>query len=619
MSQVLKPELGARLQTDGQTTSFRVWAPKAKRVKLQLIQRIGQLDSVINWHRMKPGDDGVFSAQVTAPAGTLYRFELDDAPARPDPRSMFQPFGVHGPSQVVDHSDYQWQDDDWRGVRKRDLVIYELHIGSFTQQGTYTAAINRLDDLVDIGITAIEVLPLAQSPGRWNWGYDGVNFFAPRNSFGTPNQLKEFVDACHIRGIAVIVDVVYNHVGPEGNYLSNFGPYASRKHRTPWGDAFNFDGKQAAPVRQFVIDNAMFWIDEYHFDGLRLDAVHYMFDDSSHTILDSVRNEFRQRQVSWNRETYLIGEANIYDPDLVGGPLDTKQHFDAIWSDCLMHSIIKIGEPELKLTDRNYTTLDLRESLEHGYVFTAPGAARMTPMQRDLHHPTGDKTYVESLITALQTHDSVGNHPHGSRLHQLTDIEFQMAAAPLILLYPSIPMIFMGEESAIKTPFPFFADFEDPRLRKAVDRGRKHEYPHHNWNGSPLPSDERAFRSSVFKTDLQRDQVKLWYRDLLALRKRGIADGWLNIANLTCNSDPEKQIHQLQYQGSSKTVVICCRLDRSSATAVTGLVNSSNSIILNSLSHRDTNPAAAPKNDNSIIDPDLLLPRQCLIWIKNQQ
>ena len=605
----LNSDWGAWLQSTGSSakeplTRFRVWAPLAKRVKLKIVHRDGARESVLDWHRMRPDGDGFFSIEIKAAAGTLYRYKIDENPGRPDPRSRFQPFGVHGPSQVVDSDTYQWQDNDWQGVSKRDLVIYELHLGSFTSQGTYIGAIERLDDLVDLGITAIEILPLAQSPGKWNWGYDGVNFFAPRNTFGTPDELKSFVDACHARGLAVIIDVVYNHVGPEGNYLSDFGPYASQKHGTPWGDALNFDEQHADQVRQFVIDNVLFWIDEFHFDGLRLDAVHYMFDDSSVHILDSIRVAFRQHQSTLDRKTYLIGEANIYDSDLVGAPHIKEEHYDAIWSDCIMHSIIKIGHPDLKLTDREYQFTDLAESLEHGYIFAAPKAVRVTNELRKKHHPAGSRKFVESMITALQTHDSVGNHPHGSRLHQLTSVDFQMAAAPLILLYPSIPMIFMGEESAIESPFPFFADFEDQRLRNAVDRGRKHEYPHHNWQGSPLPSNSQAFYSSVFNPADENQRVKKWYATILAFRKKGIDAGWLDVENLSFHFDLENHVYRLNYQHGNSMTTVCCRIDHLDANPVPWPLD------------RDDRLQFDSQNELCIGGNESMLPRQCLIWIR---
>ena len=493
-------------------------------------------------------------------------------------------------------------------MAKQDLVIYELHLGSFTADGTYEAAISRLDELVELGITAIELLPLAQSPGKWNWGYDGVNYFAPRNTFGSTDDLKQFVDQCHARGLAVINDVVYNHVGPEGNYLSAIAPYGSSKHGTPWGDAFTFDGKHNDQVRQFVIDNVMFWIDEYHFDGLRLDAVHYMFDDGEPHILNSIQTAFREHQKTLDRTTYLIGESNIYDPELVGAPFDSSKHYDAIWSDCVMHSIITVGDSELRLTDRHYRTTDLAEALERAYVFTAPGAKRMTPALRTAHHPNQRRDYVSSLIMALQTHDSVGNHPHGKRLHHLTDVAFQTAAAPLILLYPSIPMLFMGEESAVDAPFPFFADFEDAGLRKAVDRGRRHEYPHHDWKGSPLPSDPLAFTSSIISRDKEQPAVKDWYRQLLQLRKQGVADGWLQLDNFSVESDTQNHLYRLIYRWDGRQVQIVCRIDQANAEPIA--IDVAGELVLDSLAVvAGRGPEATAKSK-----PNLIQPRQCLIW-----
>ena len=608
------PQLGATLLPNQQKTRFRVWAPLAKDVNLEIVLPAGsesthQAPSIAT-HPMQSANDGTFFTEVAgAGAGTLYQFSVDRNPGRPDPRSLFQPHGVHGPSQVVDRDAYQWTDQQWRGVAKQDLVIYELHLGSFTADGTYTAAIGRLDELVELGVTAIELLPLAQSPGKWNWGYDGVNYFAARNTFGSTDDLKQFVDQCHARGLAVINDVVYNHVGPEGNYLSAIAPYGSSKHGTPWGDAFNFDGKHNDQVRQFVIDNVMFWIDEYHFDGLRLDAVHYMFDDGKPHILNSIQNAFREHQKTLDRTTYLIGEANIYDPELVGAPFDPSKHYDAIWSDCLMHSIINIGDSELRLTDRHYDENDLSEALEHAYVFTAPGAKRMTPALRTEHHPDGLRDYVSSLVIALQTHDSVGNHPHGKRLHRLTNVAFQVAAAPLILLYPAIPMLFMGEESAVDAPFPFFADFEDSGLRKAVDRGRRQEYPHHNWKGSPLPSDPLAFTSSIISSDKEQLAVKDWYRQLLQLRKQGVADGWLQLDNFSVESDTQNHLYRLIYRWDGRQVQVVCRIDQAGAKPIA--IDVDGELVLDSLAVvAGQNSGTASADDGAM----MIQPRQCLIW-----
>lgn len=564
-------------------STFSIWAPKAKTVEIELVEyEDGSFKTHAN-HMMSLADDvgldDLFTVTCQANEGTLYRYRINGGDPRPDPRSHFQPFGVHGPSQVIDTRSFDWNDQNWKGVNKRDLVIYEMHLGSFTEQGTYEAAIERLPELRAFGFTAIEVLPLAQCPGKWNWGYDGVNYYAPNCNFGSPKALKDFVDACHANGLAVINDVVYNHVGPEGNYLSEFGPYRAKKG-TPWGDAFNFDERH---VRDFVIDNVLYWLDEFHFDGLRLDAVHYMFDNQPTHITHEIQQVFKRYQSRVDRRLHLIGESNIYDPELVGTK-DGTSDYDAIWSDCLMHSIYKKGAPELRLTNRHYEVTDIAETVEHGYVFSAPQAIRVTPELREQHHPDNDRNYIQSLIMALQTHDSVGNHPHGKRIHQLMSKEYQRAAAPLILLYPSIPMIFMGEEWATDAPFPFFADFEDQGLRDAVDQGRRDEYPHHDWEGSPLPSDPQAFLNSKSSVDQQCQSMHNWYRQLLNLRHEGIRAGWLGIENFDTSTDLKNGLFQLVFALEDGAIKVCCRLERDDCQPIPFTELELNEIILDSKS-----------------------------------
>lgn len=589
-------QLGAIPVSDTQS-QFRVWAPSAKSLSLQLVTLTDGKESVVSTHELTRDSDGFYQGLVDdCPAGTLYRFRIDSQQSRPDPRSRFQPHGVHGPSQVVDPNSFQWSDQAFKGVNKRDLVIYEMHVGSFTENGTYLSAIEHLDELKAFGITAIEVLPLAQCPGKWNWGYDGVNYFAPNHTYGTTDELKAFVNACHARDMAVINDVVYNHVGPEGNYLSEFGGYRSKKYGTPWGDAFDFD---LHAVRQFVIDNVLFWIDEFHFDGLRLDAVHYMFDDKQPHILEEIRLRVDEYRKTVDRTLHLIGESNIYDPELVGEKCD-GQSYDAIWSDCLMHSIYKAGAPELRLTNRHYQENDISETMQHAYVFSAPKAIRADAAIRARNHPTGSNDYIESLVMALQTHDSVGNHPHGKRLHQLTSVEHQMAAAPLILLYPSIPMIFMGEEWATEAPFPFFADFEDAGLRKAVDKGRRDEYPHHDWTGSPLPSDPAAFLNSKSKPDQKKQEVHDWYRQLLAFRKSGIENGWLHRDYFSTSSHLETGIHQLIYKHPKGEIHVCSRLARNGEAIELSSIDAGEILF-------------SSRND---VEKGKLAPEHCVIWKK---
>ena len=589
--------LGSTLICENQT-QFNLWAPDCQSINVEIIDRQGEIEKIRNRYPMQPDERGFFSNTISdCGAGTLYRFQLDNGMGRPDPRSKHQPYGVHGPSAVVDSHQFQWTDQNWTGIEKKHLVIYELHLGSFTSPGTYLAAIERLDDLVELGISAVEFLPLAQCPGNWNWGYDGVNYFAPSNNFGTPDELKCLVNACHNRGLAVINDVVYNHVGPEGNYLAEFAPYRSPKYNTPWGDALNFEQSE---VRQFVLDNVSYWIDEFHFDGLRLDAVHYMFDDQEDHILAEIRDSFRKIESAQTRRTHLIGESNIYDTDLINPLPNGDPNYDAIWSDCLMHSIYKHGNPSVRLTDRHYEKNDIAEAVEHAYVFSTPQAMRVTETIRKKQNPSGDRGYSESLIIALQTHDSVGNHPHGKRLHQLTSPQYQRSAAGLVLLYPSIPMIFMGEEWSTDSPFPFFADFEDPRLRKSVDQGRQNEYPHHNWDGSPLPSDPTAFSSTKSQPDDLKQETHRWYQKLLSLRKQMIQEGVLKAKNLSTYSDLENSIFKLIYKTTEGSLHICARLAGLQAAPLPLEILDASEILF------DSNYKSSQPNE--------LSGSQCLIW-----
>ena len=316
-----------------------------------------------------------------AAANARYQYRLDGGPTRPDPVSRYQPEGVHGPSQIINPRLFPWTDQNWPGVAKRDLVIYELHIGAFTQAGDFQAATAQLPELSELGVTAVEVMPVAQTPGRWNWGYDGVNLFAVRNTYGEPDDFKMFIDACHAAGLAVILDVVYNHVGPEGNYLTDFGPYASSKHRTPWGDAFNYDGPESAPVRRFVIDNALFWLDEYHLDGLRLDAAHFIQDDSRLAIVDELRRDVSRFAETVLRTIHLIAETNVFDQETLNDQVD-RLAYDGIWCDCLMHAIYAHALPDLRIAHRQYQEEDLAESLQHGFVYFGRDEQRIEASQR---------------------------------------------------------------------------------------------------------------------------------------------------------------------------------------------------------------------------------------------
>ncbi|HRE99109.1 MAG TPA: HAD-IIB family hydrolase [Pirellulaceae bacterium] len=558
------------------STCFRVWAPRRRDVTVELLAPSGtEPGSVIATVPLVRERGGYFVGRSDdCPVGTDYRLRVDGGPPRPDPASRQQPFSVHGPSRVAAPMRRQRRIDR-ADVPKRSLVIYELHVGTASDGGTYRDLHDRRNHWTELGVTAIELLPVAQAPGRWNWGYDGVAPFAAAKDYGTPDELAALIDAAHERGFAMLLDVVYNHLGPEGNYLSEFAPYFSRRHRTPWGDGFAFDGPNAAAIERYVVENALRWLDEYRFDGLRLDAIHFMRDERERTIVDAIREAVGAYAAATGRTIHLIGEANLFDAELLGIAGD-RAPYDAIWADCLMHSIYSLTVPGLRLTGRDYGgEADLAEALEHGYLYAGPEVRRVTSADRaSWHGSTPDRRYLESLIVALQTHDSVGNHPHGRRLHQLASPEVQRAAAALLLLYPSIPMLFMGEEWSADAPFPFFADFEDPGLRRAVDVGRAREYPHHAWDGAPLPSDPQAFFGAKWdRPELRDERTFATYRELLALRRRGIEQQWLAADRLIPASDASEGLFGYAYRrDDGRRVRVIARLDRVADRAARSMV-----------------------------------------------
>ncbi|MCS7467275.1 malto-oligosyltrehalose trehalohydrolase [Stieleria sp. ICT_E10.1] len=541
--------LGARPLADG-STSFSVWAPLADRVSIDVVdgpQAIEMTKDSVGYHHATV-------AGVTS--GSLYFYRVDGGPRRPDPASRFQPQGVHGPSVVVDPS-FDWTDQDYRAPSRDELIIYELHVGTFTDAGTFVAAIDRIAELVELGITAIELMPVAASAGRWNWGYDGVALFAPMNAFGTPNDFRRFVDAAHAAGLAVFLDVVYNHLGPEGNYLSEFGPYLSSKHRTVWGDAPNFDDPvHGDAVRRFFAANAVYWLDEFHLDGLRVDAIHCMADDREPHVAAEISDEVAFWSQQSRRNVMLIAESNVYDPEMTVPRESGGIGFDAMWCDDFLHSTFSVLRPGEQLCHRPYLPkTDLDHALRHGYVYEGTlrnERRRSTPSSRvDTH----------ALVYSIQNHDFIGNHPLGVRLHQLTSVDAQRAAAALMMLSPAIPMLFMGEEFACEHPFRFFVDFSDQGLRDAVVEGRRREYPQHDWDGGVLPTDPAAFTAAKIGPRGDGDAVTLqWYRRLIELRKRCRATGLLVDANLTVENDLAKSLYLLRYADGSETLTIAVRL-----------------------------------------------------------
>ncbi len=496
--------------------SFRVWAPHSRRVHVRLL---GDEERVI---RLNSLPDGYFEQTIDAvPPGQRYFYRLDNRLERPDPGSRFQPDGVHGPSAVVDPS-FDWTDASWQGRPLSEYILYELHVGAFSPQGTFDGVIDRLDELVELGITAIELMPVAANPGQRNWGYDGVYLFAVQNHYGGPAGLKRLVDACHRRGLAVVLDVVYNHLGPEGNYLGDFGPYFSSKHRTPWGEALNFDGPESREVRRFFLANALRWIDEFHIDALRLDAVHAIFDSSAEHFLKELAIAIHLRASHLGRPAFVIAESNFNIPRLTEPRDCGGDGLDAQWNDDFHYALHARLTGERASHYRDFGGLDaVAKTLREGFVLTG----QFSHYRGRPHGQSSEKTPADRLIICLQNHDQVGNRPRGERLGQLLDFETRKLAASLLLLSPYIPLLFMGEEYDDDAPFLYFVDHSDPRLVDGVRRGRESYFANCRWRQTGLdPGHPETFARCRLNRDLRTrgQHAALWnlYRRLIEQRKQ---------------------------------------------------------------------------------------------------
>ncbi|MGH7748223.1 MAG: malto-oligosyltrehalose trehalohydrolase, partial [Candidatus Dormibacteria bacterium] len=407
------------------------------------------------------------------PPGTDYRLGVDGHPGLPDPRSPHQPEGVHGPSRTVDHRAHAWGDGDWRGAELADAVLYELHVGTFTPQGTFDAAAARLGHLVELGVTAVEIMPVAEFPGDRGWGYDGVNLFAPHHAYGGPDGLRRLVDACHAHGLAAVLDVVYNHLGPDGNYLGAFGPYFTDRYRTPWGEAINLDGRQSDEVRAFVVDNALMWLRDYHLDGLRLDAVHAILDTSAVHILEELAGRVRALEAELGRRLWLIAESDLNDPRLVRDPDRGGYGLDAQWTDDVHHALHAVLTGERTGYYADYGRVeDVAQALRHAFVLDGRYSRYR---ERRFGRPIGDLGGAH-FVVCLQNHDQVGNRATGDRISATLSPGLLACGAALVLCSPYTPMIFMGEEWGAATPFQFFSHMPDSALREAIRDGRYAEF-----------------------------------------------------------------------------------------------------------------------------------------------
>jgi maltooligosyltrehalose trehalohydrolase len=530
------PRLGAT-PLPGGACEFLVWAPAARQVELRLLApaapeprtqeearaggeaRAGRDERLVP---LEPREHGYHGARVPdVPPGTRYLFRLDGADERPDPASRAQPDGVHGPSAVVD-ARFEWSARSWRGLPLQEHVIYEVHVGTFTQEGTFDAVVPRVPQLKELGVTALELMPVAQFPGERNWGYDGVYPFAVQGSYGGADGLRRLVDACHREGLAVILDVVFNHLGPEGNYLSAYGPYFTERYATPWGHALNFDGAGSDEVRRYFLDNALEWVTDYRIDALRLDAVHAMLDTSALHVLEEMAQRVGARAAELDRRIFLFPESDLNDPRLVQPPGRGGYGLDAQWCDDFHHAVHALLTGERAGYYADYGRLEhLARAYRDAYVY----AGDYSTYRGRRHGRPAAGVPAHRFIVFTQNHDQVGNRLLGERLTGLVELDRLRLAAGAALLSPYIPLIFMGEEYGEPGPFPYFVSHTDEELVRAVREGRREEFAGFGWQHEPPdPQAEETFAAARLNRELADEeerhrQLRDFYKELLRLRR----------------------------------------------------------------------------------------------------
>jgi len=515
---------------DRQGVQFRVWAPSLTSLAVKL-----EGPSASLYPMTRAGEDFEVLVPDGRP-GDHYSLVLNDESYRPDPASRSQPQGVHGPSQIVDPRAFVWSDHRWEGIPLRDYIFYEIHTGTFTPEGTFEGAISRIRALKELGITAIELMPVAEFPGSRNWGYDGVNLYAPHSAYGGPCGLKKLVNACHREGLAVVLDVVYNHLGPEGNYLAEFGPYFTGRYQTPWGEALNFDGPGSDGVRRFFIENALYWLTEYHIDALRLDAIHGIFDFSAQHILAELGERFHEQAKRLGRQAWIIAESDLNDIRVIRPRSSSGYELDAQWHDEFHHSVVSYMTGARQGYLGGFGELEhIQKAIASGFVYDGSYSA-----YRGRRFGSSSKAEPgERFVVFLQNHDQVANTAQGRRLSELVSLEKYKLAVAILLCSPYLPLLFMGEEFAETSPFLYFTSHTDPALARAVTEGRRKEFEDFLLAGEvsdefPDPQSPETFRKSKITWALAGEPrhaaVLRLYRDLIALRKR-----WPCLAN--CRKD----------------------------------------------------------------------------------
>jgi maltooligosyltrehalose trehalohydrolase len=510
-----QPTLGANF-LDDRTCRFRVWAPSAKTMDLHI-----EGSEPPRVEAMKKEDE-YFDITVAGLApGSEYFYVIDRDKKRPDPASRHQPKGVHGPSQAVISHNFKWDDAGFVAAQLPDAIFYELHVGTFTREGTFDAIIPRLPQLKALGVNIVEIMPVAQNPGSRNWGYDGVYPYAVQNSFGGPEGLKKLVNACHREGLGVCLDVVYNHIGPEGNYLRDFGPYFTDHYHTPWGDAINFDGAYSDGVRQFFIENAMYWVSEFHVDALRLDAVHAIVDNSAVPFIEELATRVHTLGKDLNRPVHVIAEDDRNDARVVT-PVELGGHgLDGQWSDDFHHSLHSLITGERNGYYEDFGSIEhLATAYSQGYVYTGQYSK-----YRHCRHGSSPREIKSSqLVVCAQNHDQVGNRAKGDRISTIVSFDRLKLAAGVLLLSPFVPLLFMGEEYGETAPFQYFVSHSDEELIRAVREGRRKEFSRFEFEGElPDPQSEETFARSTLSWELREktrhQRMLALYTELIKIRK----------------------------------------------------------------------------------------------------
>jgi maltooligosyltrehalose trehalohydrolase len=530
-------------------TPLRVWAPRADRVEVVAGDLRFELEREDQeWWSGKLPDTG---EEVD------YAIILDGGDPLPDPRSNWQPHGVHGPSRAVDHSQFRWTDERWRPGPLSSSITYEMHVGTFSPEGTFDGAIERLDHLASLGVTHIEVMPIAEFLGDHGWGYDGVALFAVKHEYGGPEGFKRFVDACHAKGLAVVLDVVYNHLGPSGNYLPQFGPYFTERHKTPWGSALNFDGRKSHEVRRYFCDNAIMWFRDYHVDALRLDAIHAIVDTSAVPFLQQLATEIEELSAHLGRHLHLIAESDLNDPRVVRPSVLGGFGLHAQWSDDFHHSLHSILTGEQAGYYADFGTMsDLAKAICQPFVY----AGRLSNFRARPHGRPAVEISGHRFVIFQQNHDQIGNRAQGDRLSMLVSRDRLKIGAAIVLTSPFLPMLFQGEEWAATSPFQYFVDFHDePELAKAVSEGRTHEFEAFGWKPDevPDPQDPETFERSKLRWEEvgkpEHADMLAWYTRLIRLRRsvHALTTGRLDLIDVRSN----EQEQWLLYEREAVTVV----------------------------------------------------------------